>query len=117
MEEEKIKKDSNFESDEKTENKNYNEAKKDFRIEIALILIVGILLGVMIKAESLKRVAVGFSDYKTRAEMHGYNIDRIEKELFEKIKEEQAQAIEATENAKKEENNSETCDTESEDCK
>lgn len=57
--------------------------KKNYRTEVILILIIGLLLGVMLKAESLKRVSVGFSDYKVEGGAQGYDMDSIEKKMIE----------------------------------
>ncbi len=72
------------------------ESGKKYYLEIALILIIGFLLGVMIKSEALKSVSIGFDDYKVVSAKQGYDIDGIEKELVEKSKA-------AAEKAKKEE--------------
>ena len=62
------------------------ESGKKYHLEIVLILIIGFLLGVMIKSEALKSISIGFNDYKVVSAKQGYNIDEIEKELMEKSK-------------------------------
>lgn len=74
--------------------------KKNYHTEIILIFIIGLLLGIMIKAESLKKVSIGFSDYRVKGGSQEYKLDDIEKKLMEKAEKEQAgQAASATDTA------------------
>ena len=66
------------------------DAKKNYRTEIILIFIIGLLVGVMVKAEAVKRVSIGFNDYKTVTRTQDYDIEAIEKALFEEAEEEAA---------------------------
>ena len=61
--------------------------KKNFKINLALYLIMGILLGVIIKTEATKRLVVGFDDYKLAGIRQDYDINKLEKDLIEKAKE------------------------------
>jgi hypothetical protein len=63
--------------------------KIDFRFELALFLILGFLLGVVIKSEAVKRVTIGFNDGSIASVRQGYD--------FEKIKEDLAKASNAQE--------------------
>jgi len=69
--------------------------KKNYRTEIILIFVIGLLVGVMVKAEAVKRISIGFSDYKTETAIQDYDIEAIEKSLFEEA--EKAQETEADE--------------------
>src|SRR3989344_1880343 len=75
--------------------------KKNFTINLALYLIMGILLGVIVKTEAMKRVVVGFDDYKLAGIRRDYVINKLEKDLIEKAKaqkdnpQQQAQGIQA----------------------
>jgi len=75
------------------ENKNKADTKKkiDFRFELALFLILGFLLGVVIKSEAMKRVTIGFNDGAISSVRQGYD--------FEKIKQDLAKASEAKDQA------------------
>jgi TctA family transporter len=64
--------------------------KRNYKTEIVLILVIGFLLGAMIKAEAIKRVSVGFSDYKVIAKSQQYDIDAIEDNLAEEAAQESA---------------------------
>jgi hypothetical protein len=71
---------------------NDNPKKKmDFRFELALFLILGFLLGVVIKSEAVKRVTIGFNDGAIASVKQGYD--------FEKIKSDLAKASKAQEQA------------------
>lgn len=69
--------------------------KKNYRTEVILILIIGLLLGVMIKAESLKKLSIGFSDYKVSGGTQGYDLAEIEKRLLEESKKAKEEANQA----------------------
>lgn len=60
--------------------------KNKFRMDLFLYLIMGVLLGVIIKTEAAKRVVIGFDDYKLAGIRQDYNINRMEKDLLEKAK-------------------------------
>ncbi|EKE20913.1 MAG: hypothetical protein ACD_7C00429G0003 [uncultured bacterium] len=62
---------------------------KNYHTEIILIFIIGLLLGIMVKAESLKKVSIGFSDYKLKGGAQEYNLDEIEKKMIEESKKKQ----------------------------
>ncbi len=66
-------------------------AKKNYRTEIILIFVIGLLIGVMAKAEAIKKLSIGFNDYKVEARAQGYDIEAIEKSLFEESEEAAAQ--------------------------
>ncbi|MEF3692181.1 MAG: hypothetical protein V3574_03975 [Candidatus Moraniibacteriota bacterium] len=72
--------------------------QKNYRTEVILILIIGLLLGIMLKAEALKNISIGFSDYKVNGGSQDYDVEQIEKEMKEK---QEAQKAEAEANAKK----------------
>lgn len=69
--------------------------KNNYRTEIILIFIIGLLLGVMIKAEALKNLSIGFSDYRVKGGAQAYDIVAIEKKMKEEAEMKKAQAEEA----------------------
>lgn len=79
---------------ETTENDNKPKNKKSYQTEIILIFIIGLLLGIMLKAESLKKVSIGFSDYRVAGGVQEYKMDDIEKQLKEKSEKAQAEQAE-----------------------
>lgn len=74
------------EEDDKAVGENPKKSKRDFYIEMALILILGILLGVAIKSEALKKITIGFNDYQMKIVKSDYDINKLEKDLAEKEK-------------------------------
>jgi len=64
----------------------YPDGKRGFYFEMALFLILGILVGIAIKAEASKRVTIGFNDYKIVSLKQGYDFSEIQKNLMEKQK-------------------------------
>lgn len=67
--------------------------KKDFYIEVILMLILGILIGVAVKTEAIKRITIGSDDYKMKFSTNAYNLNQLEKELAKSR--EEAQTAEA----------------------
>lgn len=66
--------------------------KRGYQMEIILIFIIGLLLGIMAKAESLKTVSIGFSDYRLKGGIQEYNLDEIEKKIIEEAEKMQQEA-------------------------
>jgi len=60
------------------------ESKRGFYFEMALFLILGFLLGVVVKTEAVKKVTMGFNDYKIVSLKQGYNFSEMRKNLAEK---------------------------------
>ncbi len=60
------------------------KGRADFYIEIALIFILGILIGIAVKTEAVKRITMGYNDYKIKIADDRYNISRLEKDLISK---------------------------------
>lgn len=58
--------------------------KADFFIEIALIFVLGILIGIAVKTEAVKRITMGYNDYKIKIEADRYSISQLEKDLIKK---------------------------------
>jgi hypothetical protein len=75
-----------FESMEDLEKKR----KREVIFELALFLVLGILIGITVKTEAVKRITIGFSDYKIVNGKNAYNIEDIQKNL-----EQQAAAAQA----------------------
>jgi hypothetical protein len=74
------------------ENNSEKNQKKDFYIEILLMLILGTLIGVAVKTEAAKRITIGSDDYKMKFLANAYNLNNLEKELAKNQAE--AQAVE-----------------------
>lgn len=59
----------------------------EFLIELALFFILGILVGIAIKSEALKRISIGFDDYKMKIENQDYDINKLELQVTAKEQE------------------------------
>lgn len=79
------------------EPKNKIEAPKsrvDFYVELALFLVLGILVGISLKTEAVKKLTVGYNDYKMKIMKQDYNINQFQKDLIEKEREATSQSAE-----------------------
>lgn len=75
-----------------SEFKDAKNSKTNFYIELALFLILGILIGVTLKGEAVKKITIGFDDYKMKFFSHNYDINGMQDEQIQKIINEQSQA-------------------------
>ena len=57
--------------------------KREVIFELALFLVLGILIGITVKTEAVKRITIGFSDYKITTGKNAYNIEDMKKNLEE----------------------------------
>lgn len=73
--------------------------KKDFYVEIILMLILGILIGVAVKTEAVKRITIGSDDYKMKFLANAYNLNNLEEELAKNREEAQKTGAESSQTA------------------
>jgi hypothetical protein len=59
-------------------------SKKDFYIELALFLILGVLIGIAVKTEANKRITIGYNDYKMKMGIQQYSINKLQADLIKK---------------------------------
>lgn len=64
----------------------------DFRLELALFLILGFLLGVVIKTEAVKRITIGFNDGAIPSSRQSYDFEKIKQDLVDQSAAEQQAA-------------------------
>ncbi len=55
--------------------------KKNLYLEYALFLILGFLLGIVIKTEAGKKITIGYNDYQVSSARAVYNINDIQKKM------------------------------------
>ena len=66
--------------------------KKNDYLEFALFLILGFLLGIVVKTEASKRITIGHDDYRVSASQQFYNINQLQTKLREEnAKQDQSQ--------------------------
>jgi hypothetical protein len=59
--------------------------RREVIFEMALFLVLGILLGVTIKTEAVKRITIGFNDYQITKPAQSYNVTEMKKALDEQM--------------------------------
>ncbi|HRY82906.1 MAG TPA: hypothetical protein P5232_04390 [Candidatus Moranbacteria bacterium] len=75
--------------------------KYDFYMELVLFLVLGILIGVALKTEAVKRITMGFDDYKMKIMKQDFDINKIEEDILKK----QAENVENNPEQNQENNN------------
>ncbi len=72
--------------------------RHDFYIELALFFVLGILIGVAVKNEALKKVTMGFDDYRMKIYAQDYDLDALQAKAIQAAQEKQAAATAANAN-------------------
>lgn len=70
---------------------NLTSEKKNLYLEYALFLILGFLLGIVIKTEAGKRITIGFNDYQAESKQEAYDLNKLQKDLMDQKSKEQKQ--------------------------
>lgn len=65
--------------------------KRGAIFEMILFFILGILVGITVKTEAVKKITIGFSDYKIASGKSSYDIESMKKNL----EQQQAEAVQA----------------------
>ncbi|HAR99862.1 MAG: hypothetical protein US57_C0006G0051 [Candidatus Moranbacteria bacterium GW2011_GWC2_37_73] len=65
--------------------------RREVIFEMALFFILGVLLGVTIKTEAVKKITIGFNDYQITKSSQKYDIAELKKALDEQAAEQAAQ--------------------------
>lgn len=69
--------------------------RREVVFEMALFLVLGILLGVTMKTEAVKRITIGFNDYQINKQVERYDVAALKKNLDEQLAaQQQAPAVE-----------------------
>jgi hypothetical protein len=64
--------------------------RKDLYVELVLFFILGVLIGITLKTEAVKRITIGYNDYQMDIKKQDYNINDIQTGLIKKSAEESA---------------------------
>jgi hypothetical protein len=64
--------------------------KKDLFFELTLFFILGLLIGITVKTEAVKRITIGFNDYQLPAKASRYDIPELKRNLLQQAAKEQA---------------------------
>lgn len=79
-----------IEAEFETEMDRAKKKKREAIFEMTLFLILGILLGVTIKTEAVKKITIGFNDYQVKKTTQSYNIPELKKKLDDEMAAQQA---------------------------
>lgn len=93
-------------NEEEVENKNEEETveteieraqkkRREALFEMSLFFILGVLIGITLKTEAVKRVTMGFNDYQIKKSA-SYDVDAIKKEFEDQAKAQQQAAEQRT---------------------
>jgi hypothetical protein len=66
------------------QDKHSQNKKMDKYVEFVLLFILGILVGVAIKTEAVKRIAIGFDDYQMKSANQDFDINNLQVEVIKK---------------------------------
>ncbi|KKQ51152.1 MAG: hypothetical protein US70_C0022G0028 [Parcubacteria group bacterium GW2011_GWD2_38_11] len=69
--------------------------RREVVFEMALFFVLGVLLGVTMKTEAIKKITIGFNDYQISKPLESYNIADLKKKLDDQIAEQQQMQLES----------------------
>lgn len=86
MEEDKIQ-DAEIVSENISEEKQLSEKKPKIWKKMAMIFVFGLLLGIALKAEALKKITIGYNDYLMNIKTQNYDINKMQADLSKSVSE------------------------------
>ena len=82
-----------FPEKEESEEDLAKKKKREVIFEMVLFLVLGVLLGITIKTEAVKRITIGFNDYNIVNGKNAYNISDMKNQLDKQAEAAQTQAV------------------------
>lgn len=73
-----------------TEVERVKKKKREAIFEMALFLILGVLIGITLKTEAIKKITIGFNDYQIQKVSQSYDVEALKKKLEQQVAEQQA---------------------------
>lgn len=73
---------------EASEEEKDKKRKRGIYVEMVLFFILGILIGITLKTEAIKKITMGFNDYQMSIKSQAYDINKIQADLAKKSSEE-----------------------------
>jgi uncharacterized membrane protein YcjF (UPF0283 family) len=64
--------------------------RKEAIFEMVLFFVLGVLIGVTLKTEAVKRITIGFNDYQIKKPAQSYDIAALKKNLDDQLAAQQA---------------------------
>lgn len=75
-----------------TEVERVKKKRREAMFELGLFLVLGILIGITLKTEAVKKITMGFSDYQIKKVQQSYDISAIKKKLEDQMAQQQMEA-------------------------
>ncbi|KKQ43766.1 MAG: hypothetical protein US63_C0044G0002 [Candidatus Moranbacteria bacterium GW2011_GWC2_37_8] len=73
-----------------TEVERAKKKRREAIFEMSLFLILGILIGITLKTEAVKKITIGFNDYQIKKYEQSYDISAMKRKLEDQITQEEA---------------------------
>ncbi len=73
------------------------KARRDLKIELISFFVLGILLGITLKSEAVKKITIGYNDYKVKTAIDDYNVSQLKADMIEQAQKEAMEEQETTE--------------------
>ena len=73
--------------------------KKDLIFELALFFVLGILVGITIKTEAVKKITIGFNDYQIPPKVERYDVAKLKDDLIREAAKQKALEDSAQDNS------------------
>lgn len=73
-----------------TEVERAKKKRREAFFELGLFFVLGILIGVTLKTEAVKKITMGFNDYQIKKPSQSYDITALRKKMEDEFAEQQA---------------------------
>jgi hypothetical protein len=88
-------KEESFEEEKISEEEIEKKKRRDLKFELVLFFILGILVGITIKTEAVKKITIGFNDYQLKNGRQAYDVEKIKADIIQQQKQAQQAAQES----------------------
>lgn len=82
-----------------TEVERAKKKRREAIFELGLFLVLGILIGITLKTEAVKKITMGFNDYQIQKVSQSYDVSALKKKMEDELAEQQAQQEAAIQSA------------------
>ena len=74
-----------------TEIERVKKKRREAIFELALFFILGVLIGITVKTEAVKKITIGFNDYQIAKPVPSYDVAALKKNLDDQMAQQQAE--------------------------
>lgn len=74
-----------------TEVERAGKKRREAIFELGLFFILGVLIGITLKTEAVKKITIGFNDYQIKKSAQSYDVAALRKKLEDAASQQQAQ--------------------------